>query len=154
MILGCLHSTTLRAQSKCLGRRTQLPIRPPTTPKREYWLFSALLREIPKTTPMGEDGLFTALRRAISKTKARESRNNVWMLEDIWRLVVMIVSMRQDPARNQGLLQHLSHQITARLKEYNWRQMETSRVDIEALLALHPPISKEAWHRMKGWYKS
>ena len=34
MISGCLHSATLRKHTKYLGRRTRLPLRPPTTPTR------------------------------------------------------------------------------------------------------------------------
>ena len=49
MILGCLHSTTLRENTKYLGRRTRIPLHPPNTPTREYGIFATLRREIPKT---------------------------------------------------------------------------------------------------------
>ena len=42
MILGCLYSSTLREHTNYLGRRTCLPLRPPTTPTREDEIFAAL----------------------------------------------------------------------------------------------------------------
>ena len=42
MILGCLHSATLRKHTKYLGRSTWIPLRPLTTPTREDGLFAAL----------------------------------------------------------------------------------------------------------------
>ena len=32
--------------------------------------------------------------------------------------------------------------------------METAGEDTEVLLALEPPLVKENWHRMEGWYKA
>ena len=80
LILGCLHSTTLREHRKYLGRTMRTPLRPLTTPTRK-------------------DGLFAALHQAIPKTKAREARKNTWILADTWRLVDTKVSARQYPTR-------------------------------------------------------
>ena len=83
LVLGCIRSAPLREHTKYLGRRTRLPLQPPTIPTREY-------------------GLFAALRRATTKPKAREARKNVWILADMWRLVDKRVSTRWDPARDQA----------------------------------------------------
>ena len=32
--------------------------------------------------------------------------------------------------------------------------MEEAGEEIERLLGVDPPLHKEAWHRMKGWYKA
>ena len=97
LILGCLHSTTLREHENYLWRSTRLPLHPQTTPTKE-------------------DGLYAPLRWKIPNPKAQEARKNTWILADIWRLVNTRVSMRQDTTRNQGLLLRLSRQITAILK--------------------------------------
>ena len=57
LILGCLHSTTLREHVHQLWRRTLPPLRPPTMPAKE-------------------DGLFLNLRWMIPNTKAQEARKN------------------------------------------------------------------------------
>ena len=114
LILGCLRSAILREHENCLWRRTRLSICNPTTLTRE-------------------GGLFVSLRWTIPKTKSQEGRNNTW------RLVKTRVYMRQDPERNQGLLQCLSRQIAAILKE-DWHQrVETSRGNMEDLLTSVPP---------------
>ena len=68
MVLGCLNSYPLREHTEYLGWRIRPPPPPPTTLTRE-------------------DGFFASLRRAIPKPKTRESRKNVWISEDKWRLV-------------------------------------------------------------------
>ena len=47
LILGRLHSATLREHTKYLGQITRLPIRPLTTPTREDKIFTDLQQEIP-----------------------------------------------------------------------------------------------------------
>ena len=68
MVLGCLRSASLREHTEYLGRRTQIPLRTPTTPTSEY-------------------GLFAALRRAIPKPKSQEDIKNVCISEDTWRII-------------------------------------------------------------------
>ena len=68
MVLGFLPITPLREHTEYLGRRTWLPLRPPTTLTRE-------------------DRLFVALWKAIPKSKSREARKNVWIPVDTWMFV-------------------------------------------------------------------
>ena len=74
-ILGCICIATLRELIKYLKRRMQITLQTLTTPIRE-------------------DVLFVALRRTIPKPKLQEARNNVWILEAMWRLVDTRVSAR------------------------------------------------------------
>ena len=124
LVLGCLHGTPLRENTKYLGRCTQLPIRTPTTLTIE-------------------DGLFVALRRAILKPKAREARKNAWILADIWRLVNERVSTRQDPARDQAHIRRLGRAINSILKEYRHRSTEEAGEEVELLLGSDPPSARK-----------
>ena len=114
-------------------RRKRLPLQPPTIPIRE-------------------DRLFVALQRAVLKPKARDVRENAWILETTWRLVNKIFSARQDPARDQSLIQRLGRAIAESLKGYQRRRAEELGEKVESLLGLDPPLHQEAWHRIKWWY--
>ena len=122
MVLGCFRSAPLREHTEYLGRSNSIPLCLPTTPKRD-------------------DGLFADLRRSIPKTKAREARKNAWVLAATWRLVYERVSARQDPARDQSLIQRLGRTINASLREYRHRRTEEAGEDVERLLGADPPPS-------------
>ena len=103
---------------------------------------------------MRKDGLFAALHRAVLKPKARDVRKNAWNSETTWRLVDERVSTRRDPARDQHLIWRLGHDITMSLKVYRRLRAEEAGEEVEKLLGSEPPIHREAWHRMKGWYQA
>ena len=119
-ILGFLGSATLWEHVNYLRRCTQILLCPPTTLTIE-------------------DGLFGALHWAISKPKAREARNNAWILSYMWNIIGSRVSVRQDPALDQGLLRRIDRQIEASLKVERRRRAETYRGEIEALLTSGSP---------------
>ena len=48
----------------------------------------------------------------------------------------------------------LSRSITASLKGERRRIVETAGEELEALLGADPPMPREAWQRLKGWYKA
>ena len=48
MVLGCLRRNPLGEHTEYLGRHTQTPLRPLTTPSREDGIFAALRRETPR----------------------------------------------------------------------------------------------------------
>ena len=96
------------------------PLRPPTTPTREY-------------------GLFVDLRLMIPKPKAQEAKKNTWILAYTKRLVYTKVSTHHDPTRNQRLVQRLSHQVAASLKADQQRWVKTAGGKIEDLLTSEPP---------------
>ena len=105
MVLVCLLITPLMEHTEYLGRRTWLPLRPPTTPTRE-------------------DRLFAALRSATPKPKVQEARKNTWILADTRRLVGDRVSARRGPTREKAILQHVGCAINASLKGDRRRQTE------------------------------
>ena len=107
----------------------------------------------PPTEPTREDGIFAALRRAVPKTHARDRHKNAWISEETWRLVDERVSAR----RGTGLhtrIRILGRAIWARLQGDRKRRVEATGQEVETLLGEDPPNPKEAWRRLKGWYKA
>ena len=51
-------------------------------------------------------------------------------------------------------LRRLGRAFRASLKGDRKRRVEDAGKDVEALLGGDPPNAKEAWRRMKGWYKA
>ena len=51
-------------------------------------------------------------------------------------------------------IRRLGRAIRASQKGDKKRRVETAGTDVEALLGGYPPNAKEAWRRMKGWYKA
>ena len=70
----------------------------------------------------------------------------------MWRLIDERVSERQDPANDQSLIWRLGRVIAASLKGDRQRWVEEAGADVEALLGSDPPLHREAWHWIKGWY--
>ena len=66
----------------------------------------------------------------------------MWILVDTWRLIDTRVSARQDPARDQGIIQRLSREIKVSLQVYHCRQEEAAGINIKAILASDPPLHK------------
>ena len=62
------------------------------------------------------------------------------------------VSALQDPAKDQALIWRLSCEITESLRGDRRRREEETGADMEALLRSDPPIHREEWNRIKGWY--
>ena len=114
--------------------RQKMPLKPPTEPTRE-------------------DGIFEALRRAVPKPHEREKQKNAWISEETWRLVSERVSARRGTGV-QMRIRILGRAIRASLKGDRKRRVEAAETDVEALLGGDPPNAKEAWKRMKGWYKA
>ena len=98
----------------------RIPLRPPTTLKRE-------------------DGLFTALRRSIPKPKAQEARKNAWISVDTWRILNKRVSTLKDPERDQAIILHLGRAINLIIKGDRRRQTEEAGEEIEQLMEADPP---------------
>ena len=70
----------------------------------------------------------------------------------MWRLVNERVSSRQDPARDQALVQRLGRAIHARIWEDRCMRTEEAGVLIKRLPGAYHPLHREDWHQMKGWY--
>ena len=87
------------------------------------------------------------------KPQARERRKNGWISEDTWRLVNERVSSRRN-TKDQSRIRRLSRAIVASLKEDRRRRVDTVGEEVETLLGVDPPMPREAWQRLKGWYKA
>ena len=125
MVLGCLHSASLREHSRYLGGRKRLPLRPPTKPTRE-------------------DRIFTAVRRAVPKPRAREAQNIECILATTWRLVNERVSARRYIAKEQAFISSLVCAIKASLREDRKRRVEEEGEEVETLLGSDSPLHQEA----------
>ena len=135
MVLGCLHSASMREHARYLGGRKRIPLRPPTEPTRK-------------------DIIFADLRRAVPKPQAREARKNAWILATTWRLVNNRVSARRGTTKDQDLIWKLGRAIRKGLRKERKRRAEEAGAEGEALLGSEPPLHWEDWHRIKGWYKA
>ena len=54
----------------------------------------------------------------------------------------------------KGRIRVLSLEITASLKRDRKSRVEITGKEVETLLGADPPNLKEAWRRLKGWYKA
>ena len=70
------------------------------------------------------------------------------------RLVNKRVSARQDPAKDQPLIQRLGRAIRASRTTDRRHRSEEAGAEVEALVGADPPLQREAWHRIKGWYQA
>ena len=131
MVLGCLHSAPDREHTKYRTGHKGLPLQSPSGPTRE-------------------DRIFAALRRAVPKTQAQEMRKNGWISEDTWRLV----DERRNPAKGQTQIWRLSRASSESLKGDRRRKVKAAGAEVETLLGSDPPMPREAWQWIKGWYKA
>ena len=98
MILGYVHSASLREHVRYLGGSKRPPLCPSTEPTRE-------------------DRIFAALRKAVPKTRAQEAWKNSWKLATTWRLMDKRVSARRYIVKYQALIRRLGRAIKASLRE-------------------------------------
>ena len=62
--------------------------------------------------------------------------------------------MRRDLAKDQTLIWRLGRAIKARLTMDRRRWIEEVGEEVEALMGADSHLHREAWHRIKGWYKA
>ena len=55
--------------------------------------------------------------------------------------------------KDQTRIWRLSRALAARLKVDRRRRFEAAVAEVETLLGSDPPMPREAWQRIKGWYK-
>ena len=133
MVVGHLRSATAQDHAGYIKGRRNMPLKPPTEHTRE-------------------DELVEALRRAVLKQHEQERHTNAWISEETWRLANGRVSARRG-TRVRAWIRRLGRAIRASLKEDRIQRVEAAGTDVEALLGGDPPNVKEAWRRMKRWYK-
>ena len=134
MVVGHLRSETAWEHARYIKGRRKIPLKPPTEPTRE-------------------DELFGDLRRSVPKPHERENHRNAWISKETWILSDERVSVGRG-TRVRARLRRLGQAIRAGLKGDSKRRVEDAGKDVEALLEGDPPNVKEAWRRMKGWYKA
>ena len=134
MVMGILRVGTVREHVRYIEGRRRIPLKPPKRPTRE-------------------DKLFGDLRRAVPKPQPREQHRNAWISEETWRLVDERVTMRRKPRARTGM-RRLGRAIQAILKGDRRRRVEEAGTAVETLLKEDPSYAREAWRRMKGWYKA
>ena len=108
---------------------------------------------LPPKEPTREDKLFGDLRRAVQKPHEREKHRNAWISDETWRLADERVLARRG-TRMRARLRRLGQAFRASLKGDRRRRVEDAGKDVEAILGEDPPNAKEAWRRMKGWYRA
>ena len=72
----------------------------------------------------------------------------------MWKLVNKRVYARQDPENYQSLIWRLGRAIAESLKGNRRQRAEEAGAEVEELLGSDPPLQREAWHRIKGWYQA
>ena len=87
------------------------------------------------------------------KPHARDRHKNAWISEETWRLVDERVSARRGTGARMRI-RRLGRAIRASLQGDRKRRVETVGQDVETILGEDPPNPKEAWRRLKGWYKA
>ena len=107
----------------------------------------------PPKEPTREDELLGDLRQAVPKPHDREKHRNAWISEETRRLADKRVSAKRG-TRLRARLRRLGRAFMAILKGDRKRRVEDAGKDVEALLGGYPPNAKEAWRRMKGWYRA
>ena len=107
----------------------------------------------PPIEPTREDGIFAALRRAVPKPHARDRQKNAWISEETWRLVDERVSVRRGTGVHMSI-RRLGRAIRASLQGDSKRRVEAAGLEVETLMGGDPLNPKEAWRRLKGWYKA
>ena len=85
LVLGFLHSASLKKHMRYLGGRKKLPLQLPTDPTRE-------------------DDIFAALRRVVPTARVQEARRNEWIPERRYSIVDEYPRCRRDPFVSPGLL--------------------------------------------------
>ena len=74
-------------------------------------------------------------------------------MEETWRIVGERISAQRG-AGVQPRIRRLGRAIRASLKGDRKRRVEIAGEEVEMLLGGDPPNAKEAWRRLKGWYKA
>ena len=87
------------------------------------------------------------------KPHGRDRNKNEWISEETWRLIDERVSARRGTGVHSRI-RRLGRAIQASLQGDRKRRVETAGQEVETLLGEDPPNAKEAWRRLKGWYKA
>ena len=129
IILGCLHTATLREHTQYLRRYNRFPL-------------------LPLGKPTREDNIFVDLCQPLPKIPVQKARCNAWISSTTWRLVNTRVSMCRDPTKYHQMICSLGRHIWASLQEDHHQWVETAGTAIEPLLTYSLHLVKEVCTRM------
>ena len=87
------------------------------------------------------------------KPYGRDWHKNEWISEEMWRLVDKRVFARRETGVH-ARIRRLNRAIRASLQGGRKRRVEIVGQEVETLLGEDPLNAKEAWRRLKGWYKA
>ena len=132
LVLGCLRGAKPTTYSRYLGKRTRFPIRP-------------------KSKLNKAERMFAELQGAIPKPLRRERHRKEWIYPETWSLID--TSMEALRRKDQRSSQDLAREIKAAIQGDWRRRMAEAGSAVESLLASDPPLIRESWIRMQGWYK-
>ena len=95
--------------------------------------------------------MFAKLRQAIPRTPQQEPHCQAWISSETWSLInTRIEACRR---KDQRISWSLSRAIKAGIQEDRRRRAAESGSVAESLFASNPPLNREAWIQMWGWYK-
>ena len=77
----------------------------------------------------------------------------MWISPETWRLIYTMIPEHWSRDSEQRHIRAISQQIKASLQDDRQRRSAEAGYADEYLLATEPPLIREAWIRMKGWYK-
>ena len=130
--LGCLRGSGPALHFSYLGKNTRPPIRPPATLDKA-------------------DRTFAEIRGAIPNHPQKERHCQAWISPETWSLIdTRTAARRQGDQRSSW---DLAHAINIALQGDRHRWAGEVGSEVESLLASNPPLTREAWIRMRGWYK-
>ena len=133
LVVGCLCGAAPVTHSRYLGNRTRLPIRPPATPDRV-------------------DRMFAEFRRAIIRTPWRERHRQAYISPDIWSLIDNRIAARRRQEQRRSW--SLNRTMKAGIQEDRRIRAAEAGSAVESLFQSYPPLIREAWICMRGWYKT
>ena len=83
----------------------------------------------------------------------QERPHQAWISPETWRLIYTMIPELWSRDSEQQHIRAISQQIKASLQDDRQRRSAEAGYADESLLASEPPLIREAWIRMKGWYK-
>ena len=96
--------------------------------------------------------MFAELWRAIFRTPWQERDRQDWISPETWSLIDARIVARQ--GNYQWNSRTLSCAINAGLQDYRCRRSAEAGYAVDSLLASYLPFIKDAWIRIRGWYKA
>ena len=81
---------------------------------------------------------------AVTKPQARDTKKKTWISEAAWILA----------NKDHAIICRLGRAIVASLKGDRRRREEETGKEVETIIGSDPPLHREDWHRLKGWYRA